>query len=327
MFTYNGNIVTYGGNWVIPDPVNPWYLPPYTIRLRFFDGYTPTFQKGTGVQVSSDTGANIWDLTYENSDWSSLLESTTSSLVEVVGANTSDVTNMNTLFESSNITTLPLFDTSNVLDMGYMFKNCSLLTTLPTFDTSSVRNMSHMFYLCHSLSSLPMLNTSNVTDMSQMFDQEDYTGNNALTTMPLWDMSSVTNTEKMFRNCTALTTVPLLDLSSVVNMKGMFDRCSSLPSVPTFDTSSATNMNSMFNQCSSLTAVPLFDTAYVTDVNAMFSGCVNVQSGALALYTQLSSQTVPPTYYSYCFNHCGENTVTGAAELAQIPTSWGGTMA
>lgn len=326
MFTYNGNIVTYGGNWVRPDPVNPVYLPPYTIRLRFFDGYTPTFHKGTGVQVSSGTGANIWDLTYENSDWSLLLGYATSSLVEVVAANTSGVTNMNALFESSNLTTLPLFDTSNVRDMGYMFENCRLLTTLPALDTSNVRNMSHMLYLCPSLSSLPMLDTSNVTDMSYMLDQSDYTGNNALTTMPLWDMSSVTTTEYMFHNCTALATVPLLDLSSVVNMRSMFNLCSGLPSVPTFDTSSATNMNSMFNQCSSLTAIPLFDTADVTDVNAMFSGCVNVQSGALALYTQLSSQTVPPTNYSYCFNHCGENTVTGAAELAQIPTSWGGTM-
>jgi hypothetical protein len=57
----------------------------------------------------------------------------------------------------------------------------------------------------------------------------------------------------------------------------------------------------------------------------MFYDCVNVQSGALALYQQASSRVTPPSH-SYTFRFCGSNTETGAAELAQIPTSWGGTM-
>jgi hypothetical protein len=76
-----------------------------------------------------------------------------------------------------------------------------------------------------------------------------------------------------------------------------------------------------------ITHIPLFDTSSATNVAGMFGGAKNVESGALALYQQMSTQDNPPSSYSSCFYQCGSNTVTGAAELAQIPTSWGGTMA
>lgn len=72
--------------------------------------------------------------------------------------------------------------------------------------------------------------------------------------------------------------------------------------------------------------IPLFDTTALTDVTNMFYQCKEVESGALALYQQMSTQTNVPSSHSGCFNMCGENTVTGAAELAQIPSSWGGTL-
>lgn len=58
-----------------------------------------------------------------------------------------------------------------------------------------------------------------------------------------------------------------------------------------------------------------------------FGQCINVESGALALYQQMSTQATPPSITSHCFTNCSSQTVTGAQELAQIPTSWGGTMA
>ena len=98
-----------------------------------------------------------------------------------------------------------------------------------------------------------------------------------------------------------------------------------LVSVIAANTTGVTNMYYMFHTCRELTAVPLFDTSSVTDMDLMFFGCTNVQSGALALYQQASSQTNPPIYHDYTFTNCGRDTVTGAAELAQIPTAWGGT--
>jgi len=91
------------------------------------------------------------------------------------------------------------------------------------------------------------------------------------------------------------------------------------------NTTDITNMNFMFAECTSLTNIPLFDTSKVTTMNNMFLNCTNVQSGALALYQQASTQTNPPSDHYNTFSNCGSNTVTGAAELAQIPSSWGGT--
>ena len=122
-----------------------------------------------------------------------------------------------------------------------------------------------------------------------------------------------------------LTSVPLFDTSSVTNMRMMFHGCPSLTEVPLLDTSSVTDMSFMFDACRQLTSVPLLDTSSATDMSCMFSGCTNVQSGALDLYTQASSQTTPPASHTNTFSNCGRDTTTGAAELAQIPASWGGT--
>jgi len=137
--------------------------------------------------------------------------------------------------------------------------------------------------------------------------------------------TNVTDMNNMFRTCSNLTTIPIFDTSSVTNMNGMFRACTSLTSVPLFDTSNVTNMDYMFYNCNTITTVPLFNTSIVTSVRFMFRYCTNVQSGALALYNQMSTQTTPPSSHNYCFQDCGKNTSSGAAELAQIPSSWGGT--
>lgn len=87
------------------------------------------------------------------------------------------------------------------------------------------------------------------------------------------------------------------------------------------NTTNITDMSYMFMYCTSLTNIPLFDTSSVTNMNFMFHSCNNVQSGALALYQQASTQTNTPTHRATFYN-CGSNTQTGAAELAQIPSDW-----
>lgn len=194
IYTFNNKIMTRSGKWMERRPAMP-VLPPYTIRLKFTDGVTPTFRYGTGVQVSSSP--NIWDLTYENTDWSFVLFSQ-SRLLEVIDANTTGVTNMESMFGGDN---------------------------------------------------------------------------------------------------TRLTTVPL------------------------FDTSAVTITRNMFSGCSRLTSIPLFNTSVVTEMGGMFYGCTRVESGALALYQQASSQATVPEHTN-TFRNCGSNTTTGAAELAQIPSDW-----
>lgn len=225
IYTFNDKVLTRNTKWLKeyeePTPPTP-SLPPYTIRMKFTDGVTPTFSKGTRSQVTSSP--NVWDLTYENADWSNLCDSQ-NDLLEVIDANTTGVTNMSAMFNS-----------------------CSSLYSVSLFDTSSATDMSWMFGYCGALTSVPLYNTS-----------------------------------------------------------------------------SAISMERMFNACYSLTSIPLFNTTNITYMTYMFNGCTNVQSGALALYQQASTQATPPANHSGAFNVCGRDTVTGAAELAQIPTSWGGT--
>ena len=162
-------------------------------------------------------------------------------------------------------------------------------------------------------------NTTGITSMSNMF-----IGCTSLTNVALFDTSNVTNMSSMFQTCSALTTVPLFDTSNVTNMESMFAFSQAFQSVPLFNTSNVTNMYYMFYGCVSLTSIPLFDTSNVTNMNDMFAQCNWVQSGALALYQQASTQTNPPSNHRGTFTNCGANTTTGEAELYQIPSSWGG---
>jgi surface protein len=195
MLKVNNNIIKVNNKWLNAQlPPGP-SLPPYTLRLKFAEGVTPSLDYGTFVQVSSSP--NIWDYTYENSDWSELFYDQ-QSLLEVIDGNTTGVT-----------------------------------------------NMYRMFYMCQNLTAVSL-----------------------------------------------------------------------------FDTSSVTNAEGMFYYCYYITSIPLFDTSSMTNMQEMFSHCLSVESGALALYQQASSQLNPPSNHLSCFANCGVMTTTGLAELNQIPSDW-----
>ena len=273
------------------DPYNPLGLPPYTIRLKYKQGTTPTFSKGTGTLVDEEN--NIWDLTYENSDWTNLLKSD-DDINNVLGANTKNVTNMSGLFHWSDhlIDTIPLFDTSKVTNMDYMFCDTDI-REVPLFDTSNVTSMAGTFADTH-ITAVPLFNTSKVTNMSHMLIN------------------------------TNISAVPLLDTHNVVDMQHMFCH-THITSYPQFDTSNVTSMWRTFWNCKQLEHITLLNTDKVTVVHEMFCDCVNVNSGITSFYNQLSTQSIPPTYHDDAFKNCGISSVQGAAELAQIPQDWGGT--
>lgn len=180
------------------DPYNPLGLPPYTIRVKYATGKTPTMGDS---QTLVDATENIWDITKNSTRWNQLFQTKYSNeVLQVLGANTSDVT----------------------------------------------------------------------------------------------------------------------------AMSGLFDLQSNLTNVAVFDTRNVTDMSSMFYKCTALTAVPLLPTDSCEIMGLIFMNCYNVESGALAFYQQASSQASVRSY-PMAFTDCGKNTATGAAELAQIPASWGGT--
>lgn len=326
--SYGGKILTVGGNALSISPnYNPLNLPSKTIRLKYSPGTSPTVHPGaTATRVSSSQ--NVWDVSNgSSSDWSYLLdtEPRNDGLIEVLGANSYNITKMGGMFANcKNLTKVALFDTSRVTVTNAMFSGCTSLTDVPLFDLSSVTDMTGMFGSCHALTSVPWFNTSSVTSMANTF-----AGCTSLTSVPRFDTRKVTDISMLFDTCRALTSVPLLDTRSAISMSYMFDGCISLTSVPLVNTSSAADLSGLCMGCTSLTSIPLFNTSPPysrgVEVDYMFYGCTNVESGALAMYQQMSSQAIPPSMYKDCFTNCGSNTVTGAAELAQIPSSWGGT--
>ena len=152
-----------------PTPPGP-VLPPFTIRVKFSQGYTPTMGD---TQTLVDAEENIWDITKNSTDWIGLFirnYDEDSELLEVLAANTTGVTNMSYMFyECTKLTTVSLFDTSSVTSMEGMFEECRSLTTAPLFNTSNVTSMYYMFTRCSSLTVVPLFNTSNVTTMSFAF--------------------------------------------------------------------------------------------------------------------------------------------------------------
>lgn len=67
------------------------------------------------------------------------------------------------LKQMTKITNIQNLNTSNVIDMSWMFADCFSLKNidLSTFDTSKVKNMSYMFAHCHSLETIDLSSFSN----------------------------------------------------------------------------------------------------------------------------------------------------------------------
>lgn len=105
-----------------------------------------------------------------------------------------------------------------------------------------------------------------------------------------------------FANCYKLTAFDISDISNGVSI-----------------------WNHTFTGCRGLSTIPELNLySGITDVRGMCENMYNVAGGALDLYNELN-QISGLTQYANCFTNCGRDTVTGAAELAQIPTAWGGT--
>ena len=301
--------------------------------------------------------SNVTDMSYMFGNYPTS-DGDQSSLVTVPLLDTSSVTTMTYMFAGcKSLTSVPLFNTESLTDMSYMFAGCISLHSVPLLNTSNVTTMNATFSACTALQTVPLFDTSNVTDMGAMF----YMGRGitayqdaALSSVPKFNTSKVTTMSYMFSGCVKLNTVPLFDTSNVTDMSGMFSMwrysltsSSKGPlSIPHFDTSKVTNMYAMFSMCAYLTSIPLFDTANVTTMQEMcyicqsltsiptfntskvtnmkqaFYICGKVNSGALDLYAQASTQATPPSEHTQCFYQCGYLTTTGAAELAQIPSDW-----
>lgn len=116
--------------------------------------------------------------------------------------------------------------------------------------------------------------------------------------------------------------------TTVTSLYQMFSQCTALTqlTIDNDDQNVVTNVNSFLQYCSALPYVPYLKLPVSgrLSTNSCFYRMYKVESGALAMYQQWANSS-NVSHNTYTFQDCGRDTVTGAAELAQIPSSWGGT--
>ena len=207
--------------------------------------------------------------------------------IDLSNFNTANVTDMASMFYyCAALTSLDLknFNTENVTDMAFMFSDCTALTSLDlkNFNTAKVNDISYMFYFCTALTSIDLsnFNTENVADMRYMFYYCT-----ALTSLDLssFNTAKVTNMGSMFSDCTALTSLDLKNFNTenVTNMYNMFYKCNALTSLDlsSFNTAKVTTMEEIFYECTALTTIYCDDDWARSGINSngMFSDCTQLK--------------------------------------------------
>lgn len=276
-----------------------------------------TNTKATPVKFASDNSLSFG----QNSTFSSI------KTIKYESVDTSEMTSLNGAFRDltslQTIIGLENINTSNVVDMAYMFRGCSALTSVDasTFDTSKVTTMEAMFSRCVKLANVDVSNfdTTNVKNMYCMF----YMCQNVpYLNVSSFNTSNVTDMHGLFEDCEKLTNVDVsgFDTHNVKDMSGMFSRCYKLTSIDVsgFDTSNVTDFHCMFGDCYIISeldvsnfntkkavctygmfirckALPTldvssFDMSSVTDSHAMFFECnllTSIKVGANTLVSNL----------------------------------------
>ena len=88
-------------------------------------------------------------------------------------------TSLSFAFANFQGSTIPLINTSNVINFSYMF-NSATITEIPLIDTSNGTNLSNMFRGCLQLTTIPLLNISKATNLSNMFQNTKKLSNESL---------------------------------------------------------------------------------------------------------------------------------------------------
>ena len=150
------------------------------------------------------------------------------------------------------------------------------------------------FYGCTALSSVALFDTSTVYNLQHTF------GNcQSLTGIPKLNTSLVGAMNNAFFNCKSMVDFPLIDTSNVAFMGDCFENCTSLTSIPQLNTSSVVDASNMFNGCKSLVSVPDLDLTNVSGMGWMFYNC-----SSLSAIPQIHTTKVVKCNYAFyeCYN-------------------------
>lgn len=109
--------------------------------------------------------------------------------------------------DDTNLSVMPLVDTSNATNMFQMLYGCKNLTDVALLDTSKAENCSSLFNGCINLKTIPNINTSSANNIKQIF-----TGCTKLKNIPILDTSRLTGSsslQNIVSSCPNLTDTSL----------------------------------------------------------------------------------------------------------------------
>lgn len=151
IYTFNNKVLknTSNDKWLIkPAPVDPWNplnLNPYTIRVEVPNGCELSTESDSSLTLNQ-VSSTVYDITRSSSnwyqgfarisvrsmDWPMPSFDTNGSNLKILGVNSNGVTNMSECFYFGQMMmgvrlcgTIPLFDTTQVTNVSYMFKDNS----------------------------------------------------------------------------------------------------------------------------------------------------------------------------------------------------------
>lgn len=186
------------------------------------------------------------------------------------------ITDMSHLFYNSkrgnsNFSGIELWNTSNVINMDYMFANTLYFNKdISSWDVSSVESMKSMFWGAESFNQpLELWNVSKVRNMNAMFC-DTLSFNQPLNK---WNVSNVQDMSFLFSQ-TAVFNQPIGDwnTSSVTTMKCMFSSAQAFnQDISNWNVSNVKNMYGMFWSAESFNQdISLWNISNITDTENMF---------------------------------------------------------
>lgn len=160
-----------------------------------------------------------------------------------------------------------------IKNLNYLYQGCGrLIKITPLWDTSLVKGMIYIFHNCLSLkyADLSHLDIGAVTDVHDMF--RDCI---ALLDAKLPSLPSLTSCINMFNGCSSLQSVTLPSLPLVTNCTNMFIRCSSIQSLY-LDMPNCVNFSDFVYNCNSLHTVEIVDVRKASGL--VFEACSSLQN-------------------------------------------------
>ena len=132
-------------------------------------------------------------------------------------------------------------DTSNIVQMSFLFSGSKFNGDISKWDVSNVKHMEYMFRDSLFTGDISNWDTRNVKDMSGMFQGSQFNGD-----ISRWNVSIVEDMECIFGDSQFNGDISRWNVSNVQNMKDMFLRSQFNGDISQWDVSKVSNMMGMF---------------------------------------------------------------------------------